>query len=115
MDGNGKGKRAANRYLLFDYFSLVTLVPNSKRLLILPVQKHVLLGPAQAGLGWSYLAQAGLALPQLAWASPGQKAGLAQHGLGRPGPAEAGKVQFSLAIHWPGPAQASRGLARLVW
>jgi len=28
-----------------------------------PVQKNVLLGPAQAGLGWPYLAQAGLALP----------------------------------------------------
>ena len=28
-----------------------------------PVQKNVLLGPSQAGLGWPYLAQAGLALP----------------------------------------------------
>jgi len=62
---------------------------------VTPVQKNVLLGPAQAGLGWPYLVQAGLA----------------QHGLGRPGPAKAGKLQFSLAIHWPGPAQASHGLA----
>ena len=35
----------------------------TNRHLRLPVQKNVLLGPAQAGLGWPYLAQAGLALP----------------------------------------------------
>ena len=73
------------------------------------MQKNVLLGPAQAGLGWPYLAQAGLALPELAWASPAQKTGLAQHGLGRPGPVKAGQLQFSLAIHWPGPAQGGPG------
>ena len=73
------------------------------------MQKNVLLGPAQAGLGWPYLAQAGMALPWLAWASPSQKTGLAQHGLGRPGPVKAGQLQFSLAIHWPGTAQGGPG------
>ena len=59
--------------------------------------------PARASPG-----RPGLALP-----GPGRPgpaiAGLAQHGLGRPGLAKAGQLQFSLAIHWPGPAQGGPG------
>jgi len=52
---------------------------------------------------WASPGRPGLALP-----GPGQP-GPAIAGLGQPRPAKAGQLQFSLAIHWPGPAQGGPG------
>jgi len=69
------------------------------------VQKNVLLGPAQAGLGWPYVAQARkLALQSMALAGPGRLR----------------LANFNFLWLFPGmgrprAAQASHGLARLIW